>query len=199
MKNLFNADIVLNCYVNGYFPMADLEDNEIYWHFPNPRAVFNIYNTILPRSVRKLYNSKRYYFKVDTVFSEVINHCANRSETWINSDIIEVYSTLHQRGFAHSVEVFNHNNQLVGGLYGVAIGGAFFGESMFNTEPNTAKLAFVKLLEVLKANKFLLLDSQYINDFTAQLGAVEISAEDYLKLLKLAIYIDADFKDNNYE
>ena len=176
--------------------MADSFDNEIYWHFPDPRAIFDIYNVPIPRSVRKLYNSGKYYYKIDRAFPEVINYCASRFTTWINQEIIDVYCELHNLGFAHSVEVYNTNNQLVGGLYGVAIGGAFFGESMFNTEPNTAKLAFVKLIEILKHNKFILLDSQYINDFTAQLGAIEITAEDYLKILKIAIYLDTQFKDN---
>ena len=175
--------------------MADSKTNEIHWHFADPRAVFDIYNISLPRSVKKLYKSGKYRFTVNNDFNSVIRHCANRSVTWINDEIIEVYCDLHRFGFAHSVEVYNQSDKLVGGLYGVAIGGAFFGESMFNLEPNTAKLAFVKLIEILQANKFILLDSQYINNFTAQLGAIEISGEKYLKILRYAVTLDCEFKN----
>jgi len=175
MQSFFNTDTVLLAYLNGYFPMADSKTNEIHWHFADPRAV--------------------YRFTVNNDFNSVIRHCANRSVTWINDEIIEVYCDLHRFGFAHSVEVYNQSDKLVGGLYGVAIGGAFFGESMFNLEPNTAKLAFVKLIEILQANKFILLDSQYINNFTAQLGAIEISGEKYLKILRYAVTLDCEFKN----
>jgi len=195
MQNIFNTDAVLLAYLNGYFPMADSESNQIHWHFPDPRAVFDIYNISIPRSVRKLYKSGKYKITVDNDFYSVIKHCSDRVITWINEEIIEVYCELHRLGFAHSIEVYTLDNKLVGGLYGVAIGGAFFGESMFNTEPNTAKLAFVKLIEILQANKFILLDSQYINNFTAQLGAIEIPAQKYLKILRYAVSLDCEFKN----
>jgi len=195
MQNIFNTDTVLLAYLNGYFPMADSESNQIHWHFPDPRAVFDIYNISIPRSVRKLYKSGKYKITVDNDFYSVIKHCSDRVITWINEEIIEVYCELHRLGFAHSIEVYTLDNKLVGGLYGVAIGGAFFGESMFNTEPNTAKLAFVKLIEILQANKFILLDSQYINNFTAQLGAIEIPAQKYLKILRYAVSLDCEFKN----
>lgn len=195
MRSIFNTDTVLLAYLNGYFPMADSESNQIHWHFPNPRAVFDIYNISIPRSVRKLYKSGKYKFTVDNDFSAVIKNCSNRAITWINEDIIEVYCELHKLGFAHSIEVYNSEEKLVGGLYGVSIGGAFIGESMFNLEPNTAKLAFVRLIEILRANKFILLDSQYINHFTAQLGAFEISASKYMKILRYAVTLDCNFKN----
>jgi len=195
MQNIFNTDTVLLAYLNGYFPMADSESNQIHWHFPDPRAVFDIYNISIPRSVRKLYKSGKYKITVDNDFYSVIKHCSDRVITWISEEIIEVYCELHRLGFAHSIEVYTLDNKLVGGLYGVAIGGAFFGESMFNTEPNTAKLAFVKLIEILQANKFILLDSQYINNFTAQLGAIEIPAQKYLKILRYAVSLDCEFKN----
>lgn len=194
MNSLFNTDLVLTCYAHGYFPMADSEDGQIYWHFPDPRAIFDIYKIRFPRSLRRLYKSGKYNFKIDTMFQNVIEHCSDRKITWINQEIIDVYCELHRLGFAHSVEVFNQNHELVGGLYGVAIGGAFFGESMFNKEPNTAKLAFIKLIEILRNNRFILLDSQYINNFTKQLGAIEIPANEYLQILKIAVKMDTSFK-----
>lgn len=194
MSSLFNTDLVITCYHNGYFPMADSDEGEIYWHFPDPRAIFDIYHTKIPRSIRTLSNSGKYHYRIDTEFEKVITYCSERETTWINQEIIDVYCELNKFGFAHSVEVYNQNQELVGGLYGVAIGGAFFGESMFNKEPNTAKLAFVKLIEILRDNKFLLLDSQYINDFTKQLGAFEISADEYLKILRIAVRVDTNFK-----
>lgn len=194
MNSLFNPDLVIACYKNGYFPMADSFDNEIYWHFPDPRAVFDIYRIKFPRSVRQLYKSGQYFYRINQNFEKVIQYCSERETTWINQEIIDVYCELNKMGFAHSVEVYNQNDILVGGLYGVAIGGAFFGESMFNKEPNTAKLAFVKLLEILQKNNFILLDSQYINDFTKQLGAIEISAEDYMKILRIAIKLNSSFE-----
>ncbi len=194
MYSLFNPDLVIACYLNGYFPMADSSDNEIYWHFPDPRAVFDIYKTEFPRSVRQLYKSGKYSYRINHNFDKVIEFCSERETTWINQEIIDVYCELNKMGFAHSVEVYNQNEILVGGLYGVAIGGAFFGESMFNTEPNTAKLAFVKLIEILKNNNFILLDSQYINDFTKQLGAIEISAKHYMKILRIAVKLNSSFE-----
>lgn len=194
MRSLFNTDLVITCYLNGYFPMADSDDGRIYWHFPDPRAIFDIYNIKIPRSIRTLSNSNKYHYRIDTEFEKVITYCSERETTWINQEIIDVYCELNKLGFAHSVEVYNQNHVLVGGLYGVAIGGAFFGESMFNKEPNTAKLAFVKLIEILRDKKFILLDSQYINDFTKQLGAFEISADEYLKILQIAVRVDTNFK-----
>jgi leucyl/phenylalanyl-tRNA--protein transferase len=134
-----------------------------------------------------------YRFEVDTNFKEVVRRCSLRDDTWINDDIIENYTELQQLGFAHSVEIYRED-ELVGGLYGVKIGAAFFGESMFNTEPNTAKLAFAYLLEILKYNYFILLDSQFINPFTAQLGAIEITDEHYMWILQHALMRDCSFE-----
>lgn len=180
--------------MDGYFPMAESRDGEIYWHFPNPRAIFDIYNTKIPRSTRNLLKKNEYSFKVNESFRDVITYCSQRDDTWISNEIIDLYTELHNRGYAHSVEVHNSTGKLVGGLYGVAIGGAFFGESMFNIVPNASKLAFAFLLERLKQNKFLLLDSQYLNNFTKQLGAFNISANEYMRLLRIAININTEFK-----
>ncbi|HRS02683.1 MAG TPA: leucyl/phenylalanyl-tRNA--protein transferase, partial [Bacteroidota bacterium] len=147
----------------------------------------------IPRSIRKIQNQNIYNYKIDTNFEAVIQNCANRKNTWINDEIIEIYTQLFYMGYAHSVETYRDNN-LVGGLYGVAIGGAFFGESMFNLESNTAKLAFYKLIEILQKNNFSLLDSQYLNPFTYSLGAIEVPKKVFLSYLDKAILEYCEFK-----
>lgn len=166
--------------------MAESRYGEIYWHSPDPRAVFILDNLKTPRSMKQLLSKNIFSISVNTCFDEVINQCAARENTWINDEIIEVYSELHRLGFAHSVETFK-DGILVGGLYGIAIGGAFFGESMFNLESNASKAAFYYLTSRLKSHGFELLDSQYINDFTEQLGAVEYDRAEYMKMLEKAL------------
>lgn len=185
-------EIVIAAYKNGIFPMAESKEGSIYWYFPERRAIFDIYNTKVAKSTKQIIRKNIYNFKIDENFEQVIRNCGNRDETWINNQIIELYTNLYKIGYAHSIEVYREE-KLVGGLYGVTIGGAFFGESMFNFEPNTAKIAFAYLLEVLKYNRFTLLDSQFINPFTQQLGAIEIDSRDYLKLLKKALKLDCQF------
>jgi leucyl/phenylalanyl-tRNA--protein transferase len=185
-------EIVIAAYKNGIFPMAESKEGSIYWYFPERRAIFDIYNTKVAKSTKQIIRKNIYNFKIDENFEQVIRNCGNRDETWINNQIIELYTNLYKIGYAHSIEVYREE-KLVGGLYGVTIGGAFFGESMFNFEPNTAKIAFAYLLEVLKYNRFTLLDSQFINPFTQQLGAIEIDSRDYLKLLKKALKFDCQF------
>ncbi|HAW08915.1 MAG TPA: leucyl/phenylalanyl-tRNA--protein transferase [Bacteroidetes bacterium] len=193
MSAILTPELILLAYRQGFFPMAESSDGEIYWHFPERRAIFPIYDIKVPRTIRKIQKQFIYSYDIDRNFEAVISNCANREETWINDEIIMLYTELFYMGFAHSVEVYR-NNQLVGGLYGVAIGGAFFGESMFNLEPNTAKLAFYELIKILQNNKFSLLDSQYLNPFTHSLGAIEVSKEDYLQMLKNALLLDCSFK-----
>lgn len=193
MSAILTPELILLAYRQGFFPMAESSDGEIYWHFPERRAIFPIYDIKVPRTIRKIQKQCIYSYDIDRNFEAVISNCANREETWINDEIIMLYTELFYMGFAHSVEVYR-NNQLVGGLYGVAIGGAFFGESMFNLEPNTAKLAFYELIKILQNNKFSLLDSQYLNPFTHSLGAIEVSKEDYLQMLRNALLLDCSFK-----
>jgi len=190
-KEKKNADqitpeFVLLTYAHGLFPMGETDSDELYWHFPDRRAIFDIYHTKIAKSVVQLIRKKIYNFDIDKNFDKVIEICSQRSITWINEPIKKIYKEIFKIGNAHSIEVYREN-QLVGGLYGVTIGAAFFGESMFNLEPNTSKLAFAYLLEVLKYNKFILLDSQYINHFTEQLGAFEISSFEYIRMLQGAI------------
>ena len=144
----------------------------------------------MPRSVRKSLNN--FDIRVDTAFEQVILACADRDDTWISKDIVDTYSELHRMGYAHSVEAFA-GDRLVGGLYGVAIGGAFFGESMFFLQRDASKVAFYCLVDLLRKNGFLLLDSQYLNEHTQNLGAIEIPKYQYFILLNEAIALDCSF------
>ncbi|MFN4766568.1 MAG: leucyl/phenylalanyl-tRNA--protein transferase [Ignavibacteria bacterium] len=181
------SSLILFAYQTGWFPMADDEDGDIYWHSPERRAIIPLENTYLRNSLTKSFAKSECSFTINTNFQHVIEQCSNRTTTWINSDIISVYCELHQRGFAHSVEVWK-NNEIVGGLYGVSIGAAFFGESMFSHISNASKHAFVYLYTHLLSKNFLLLDSQYINDHTQSLGAITVSRKEYLEMLSNAVH-----------
>lgn len=191
-RNIIMPEVLVQAYKQGYFPMAESKEGEIYWHCPDPRAIIPLSNPNKPRSLKQ--SEKKYGFKysVDTDFESVIRKCSDREDTWISEEIIISYLQLHELGFAHSVETYS-NDKLVGGLYGVAIGGAFFGESMFNNITDAAKGAFYYLVKRLKQKKFLLLDTQYINPFTEQLGAIEIPYSDYLKILIKATNLNTNF------
>lgn len=190
---ILNPDLLLSAYSQGYFPMADSHNGKIYWHSPDPRAVFPIGNISIARSVRQLFKKGIYQFSIDEEFEQVVRNCGNREDTWINDEIISEYTALHKLGYAHSIEAWR-DDELVGGLYGVHLGGGFFGESMYATESNVTKMCFAVLIRILSDNGFILLDSQYINDFTESLGAIEISKELYLRLLEKALTYDCEFK-----
>ena len=187
-------ELLLDAYRNGYFPMADQKNNnEIFFYSTNNRAIFPIYEIKPPKSFIKFSKQNQFRTSINNNFEFVIKQCSNRTSTWISNDIIDMYCALHNSGYAHSIEVWK-NDIIVGGLYGVSIRGAFFGESMFNTISNVSKIAFYFLIEYLKSRKFILLDSQFINDFTKQLGAIEISMQEYMVLLKKAISLETTFK-----
>ena len=192
MRNLLTTEVLIKAYADGFFPMAESKDGDIYWHSPDPRAIIPLNTMRIPKSMRQIYRKKIFSFTINNNFDFVIRACAQREDTWISDDIIYAYNNLHRAGFAHSVETWQ-NGEIVGGLYGVAIGGAFFGESMFNLVSNASKASFYFLMAKLSQNGFVLLDSQYINDFTEQLGAIEIPREEYLKILKGAIQYKCDF------
>lgn len=175
--------------------MAESEDGNIYWHSPDPRAIFPFEAMRMPRSLRQSIRKYAFEFKIDTAFELVIRSCAAREETWISEEIIDLYSELHYLGYAHSVETWQNGN-LVGGLYGVAINAAFFGESMFNFLPDASKASFFYLVELLKKQGFLLLDSQYINDYTRSLGAIEIPKKIYMDKLRTALKVRRLFEIN---
>ncbi|MBM2814086.1 MAG: Leucyl/phenylalanyl-tRNA--protein transferase [Ignavibacteria bacterium] len=189
-----SVEDVLNAYKNGYFPMAEPETGEIYWYSPDPRAIFPLGTLNSPRLIKQIIKHGIFNFKIDTVFGEVIEACARRDDSWISDEIIRLYRKLHEAGYAHSVEAW-HEGELVGGLYGVSIGGAFFGESMFYKISNASKACFYVLCEHLKKRNFILLDSQFMNYFTQSLGAIEIPKRDYILTLKKALQLQVGFND----
>ncbi|SOE22282.1 leucyl/phenylalanyl-tRNA--protein transferase [Spirosomataceae bacterium TFI 002] len=181
VMNAPSVNELLNAYVNGVFPMAD-PDGSIYWYSPNLRAVIPIYEFKPSRSLRPYINQKRFEVKINADFEGTMRECAkpriDANDTWISEELIDSYTALHKKGFAHSIETYQEG-KLVGGLYGVAIGAAFFGESMFHTSSNASKVAFYYLIEILKKRNYQLLDSQFINDNVARYGAIEIPKATY--------------------
>lgn len=190
--------ILLKAYASGVFPMAEsAEDNALYWVEPEQRGVLPLEAFHIPRSLRKAVRQRRFQVRIDTAFGRVISQCAERTArrptTWINSRIRSLYNQLHKMGCAHSVETWQ-GEELVGGLYGVKIGSAFFGESMFSRRREASKVALVHLVARLKVGRFQLLDAQFINDHLKQFGAIEVPRGSYQALLDSAIGGEADFR-----
>lgn len=168
------------------------DDGELYWHDPDPRAVFPLAQIRPNQRLQRVIRSGRFRITCDTAFAEVIRGCADREETWIDARIIASFQALHKAGHAHSIEVWR-GEELVGGIYGLALRGAFFGESMFSRESNAGKVAFYELARHLNERGYVLFDSQYINDFTKQLGAVEIPKRLFRVHLAEAMALDIKF------
>ncbi|MBV1905974.1 MAG: leucyl/phenylalanyl-tRNA--protein transferase [Pseudomonadales bacterium] len=176
---------LIEAYSQGIFPWFNDDDTHILWWSPNPRAVLYPPKMHVSRSLRKLIKQDKYHFSFDSAFSQVMYLCAaTRPDTWITQAMQNAYLGLHNNGIAHSIEVWNENNELVGGLYGVSLGRMFFGESMFSLEPNTSKLAIYKLMGHLLALEFICLDCQMITAHLASLGAIEISRNKFAQLLE---------------
>ncbi len=172
--------------------MADAETGHISWYSPDPRAILEIDAFSVSRSLRRTIQKKIFEVKFDTQFEEVMRACGDRKETWISEEIVRSYVRLHEMGSAHSVEVWKEG-KLAGGLYGVALGGAFFGESMFSSVPDASKVALVFLLAHLKERGYVLLDTQFMTPHLARFGATEIPREAYLTRLQDALRRDCTF------
>lgn len=185
-RTSLDPEFLLEAYVAGFFPMADPETGEISWYSPDPRAILPIDGVPVFRSLRRSLQSGFFDFRMDGAFEEVIRRCGRRDKTWISEEIITAYKELHRLGLAHSIEAW-HQGSLVGGLYGVSIGGAFFGESMFSSTPNASKAALVVLSDALKSGGFLLHDIQFLTEHLARFGAREIPRKQYLDLLSRAV------------
>lgn len=186
-------ELVLRAYAAGVFPMADsAETDEIFWVDPRKRGILPLDDFHLPRSLRKRILRGDYRVRVDLAFDAVVAACATRSETWINPKIRTLYGGLHRMGHAHSVEVWDRAD-LVGGLYGVRLGGAFFGESMFSNARDASKIALAYLVARLKAGGFLLLDTQFTTAHLERFGARSIPRRRYHELLDRALARQADF------
>jgi leucyl/phenylalanyl-tRNA--protein transferase len=173
-------------------------DGEIRWYSPDPRGVLPLNEVHIPRRLARVARQGRFRIAIDTAFGDVIRACAAEDRdpedagTWIDDQIIESYTALHDQGVAHSVEAWN-GDRLVGGLYGVALRGTFFGESMFHRETDASKVALVALVERLRARGYTLLDTQWVTPHLEQFGAIEIPRDDYLKLLKDSLRLDCTF------
>ena len=187
-ENFLCPELLISAYRQGYFPMADEVDGKIYWHSPDPRAVIPLEKIKMPKSLKQFINKNTIDFHIDSDFEYVIKKCADRKTTWINDEIIEAYIDFHYLGFAHSVEAYI-DGKIAGGLYGVTMGGAFFGESMFYDVSNASKAAFYFLAIRLMERGFILLDSQYMNQYTANLGAIDIPKAAYMKILNRALML----------
>lgn len=183
--------LLINAYCNGIFPMG-MENGRLTWFSPDPRGIIPVVGYHVPRSVRAELRRKNFEVRVNTCFGEVLRHCGNREETWITREIVQSYQGLHELGLAHSVEAWNEG-ELVGGLYGVCIGGAFFGESMFSKKPGGSKAALVWLMKHLENKGFLLHDTQWTTHHLAMFGGVEIPREDYLRTLAKAVGLKVSF------
>ena len=177
---------LLAAYQNGIFPWYN-EDDPIIWHAPEERFILLLDELHISKSMRRVLNSNKFTYTVDTNFSFVIQQCAqverkNEDGTWITEEMIDAYINLHQIGFAHSVEVWQ-DDKIVGGLYGVSLGKCFFAESMFHTATNASKFAIIKLVELLKQKEFHFIDAQVYTKHVETLGAKNISRNDFMQLL----------------
>lgn len=193
----FDARDLLDCYARGVFPMADArEDARVFLIDPERRGVIPLDAFHVPRRLARTVRADPFEVRVDAAFHRVVLACAaagpGRTETWINRPIERLYLDLHRMGHAHSVECWR-GRELLGGLYGVALRGAFFGESMFSRARDASKVALVHLVARLIAGRFTLLDAQFMTEHLAQFGAIEISRADYHRRLAQALEADADF------
>jgi leucyl/phenylalanyl-tRNA--protein transferase len=196
-KGEITAQTLLKAYAIGIFPMAESRDDPtIYWIDPDKRGVIPLESFHVPSRLRRTVRSDVYSVMINSAFADVIDGCAapgaGRPNSWINKRVRELYIALHRLGHAHSVEVYQHN-LLVGGLYGVSLGGAFFGESMFSRARDASKVALVHLVARLKYGGYVLLDTQFITDHLKQFGAIEIPRADYQRRLKGALLQRGDF------
>ncbi|MBL4788955.1 MAG: leucyl/phenylalanyl-tRNA--protein transferase [Kordiimonadaceae bacterium] len=189
--DVITPNLLIEAYSSGLFPMAEgREDKELFWVDPEERGVIPLDDFHIPKSLAKHIRQNHFKITLDTVFQDVVKSCSRpargRETTWISERIETLYTGLFKRGFAHSVEVWEED-ELVGGLYGVSLSGAFFGESMFSTKTNASKTALVYLVAQLKAGGYFLLDTQFITDHLKQFGAREISREEYKMRLDYAL------------
>ena len=185
--------LLLQAYASGIFPMAETRESaEVFWVDPKARGIIPIGGFHMSRSLRRRIRQAAFEITIDSDFEGVVRGCADREETWINPAIFDLYRQLHSAGFAHSLEI-REGGELVGGVYGVALGAAFFGESMFSRRRDASKIALAYLEDRLRLAGFHLFDTQFLTDHLASLGGVEISRADYRQRLREALAHPADF------
>ncbi|HET9921000.1 MAG TPA: leucyl/phenylalanyl-tRNA--protein transferase [Ktedonobacteraceae bacterium] len=189
--------LVVQAYAQGIFPMAE-PDGRIYWYAPDPRAILEHERLHISRSLRATISKSIYIIKLDTAFEWVMRCCARRAETWINESFISTYTSLYHAGLAHSVEAW-HDGVLVGGLYGVALRGAFMGESMFSNATDASKVCLVALVEHLKARGYVLHDTQFLTPHLATLGVTEVPRREYERRLAQALQLNCTWEESEIE
>jgi leucyl/phenylalanyl-tRNA---protein transferase len=189
-RHLLTPELLVRGYQSGYFPMADPSDGRIGWFSPDPRAIIPLDGLRVSRSLRRTIRNRPFEIASDRDFEGVITACAARPETWISKEILTAYTRLFGLGLAHTVETWREG-VLVGGLYGVALGGAFFGESMFSAVTDASKVALVELVRRLRAGGFVLLDTQFMTGHLRTFGAVEVPRDEYLAMLEDALRVAA--------
>lgn len=188
-------ELLLQAYASGVFPMADTaESTAIYWVDPTDRGIIPLDGFHVSKSLAKAIRKSDYVVRIDSDFALTLRHCADREETWINAEIFDLYCQLHQMGMAHSLEVWRED-AMIGGVYGVTLGTAFFGESMFSTATNGSKIALSFLVHRLRVAGFTLFDTQFITPHLQSLGGVEIPRANYHNLLIDALQARAEFTD----
>lgn len=186
------ADLLLHAYRSGAFPMATRE-GEIAWFSPDPRAIIPIDERFhIPHGLQRTLRRNAFEIRINTAFDAVMQGCSERPDTWINREVLESYENLHELGHAHSVEAWQ-DGQLAGGLYGVTVGGAFFGESMFHRVTDASKVALVALVDRMRDRGYRLLDTQWSTPHLRTFGTAEISRSEYLRLLRAALESDCRF------
>ncbi len=190
-NKLLEPGFMVSMYARGSFPMAE-KDGTVNWYMPETRAVIPVKKFNIPRSLKKFMQTTSFEYRYDSDIMGVITNCSNRKETWISTELINAYQRLIDLGYVHSVEVYE-NNILVGGLYGISFRGAFFGESMFSRVPQASKCAMVKLFDNLKTKGFELVDVQYVTEHLKMFGTIEISYDDYVKILIEAYKKEIEF------
>jgi leucyl/phenylalanyl-tRNA---protein transferase len=191
-SSILTPELLFSAYSQGFFPMPDQTQDGISWFRPDPRAILPLHHMHVSRSLKKVLRRQYFSITYDKAFSEVMLGCADRPETWINDEFKEVYRDMFDLGFAHSVEVWQEG-ALVGGTYGVSIGGAFFAESMFYRASNASKVALYYLVERLKAQGFMLLECQFLTKHIQSLGAIEIPDKQYMRQLSIATQLAVHF------
>ncbi len=193
-QKIIPPDILLNGYRKGLFPMSESRDDDtVSWFTARKRGILPLNSFKVSSNVQRIIRRNTYTCRINSCFRTVVEACANRNSTWISELIINSYEVLHLAGYAQSVEVFDRDEKLAGGLYGVSLGTAFFGESMFKNSPEADKVALWHCHKILKMNGFTLWDTQFYTDHLAQFGCVEISPDEYEKLLENALAGQADF------
>ncbi|WP_339107660.1 leucyl/phenylalanyl-tRNA--protein transferase [Thioclava sp. GXIMD4216] len=193
MAQTLTAELLLSGYANGIFPMAESrEDPRLYWFEPKLRGVMPLEGFHLSRSLAREIRRMPYHIRVNHAFRATVEGCADREETWINAQLFDLYDQLHSHGFAHSMEVWE-GKTLVGGLFGITLGGAFFGESMFSRRTNASKIAIAYVIDRLRVSGFTLFDTQYLTPHLASLGGIEIPREAYRAELARALESEGDF------